>query len=78
MSGTIVALHSAPGDTVEAGDAVITLEAMKMEHTLRATVAGTVNSFAVAAGDSVSEGTVLVEFTATDTDAATDSTGETA
>ena len=71
MSGTIVALHAAPGDTVEAGDAVITLEAMKMEHTLRATVPGTVNGFAVAVGDSVSEGTVLVEFTATD------STGET-
>jgi len=78
MSGTIVALHAAPGDNVEAGDAVITLEAMKMEHTLRATVPGTVNGFAVAAGDSVSEGTVLVEFTAHDTHADTDSKGESA
>ena len=77
MSGTIVALHAAPGDSVEAGDAVITLEAMKMEHTLRATVPGTVNGFAVAAGDSVSEGTVLVEFTAADSHADTDSKGET-
>ncbi|WP_304439482.1 biotin/lipoyl-containing protein, partial [Alcanivorax sp. HI0044] len=77
MSGTIVALHTAPGDSVEAGDAVITLEAMKMEHTLRATVPGTVNGFAVAAGDSVSEGTVLVEFTAADSHADTDSKGET-
>lgn len=78
MSGTIVALHAAPGDSVEAGDAVITLEAMKMEHTLRATVNGTVNGFAVAAGDSVSEGTVLVEFSAHETHANTDSKGETA
>lgn len=78
MSGTIVALHAAPGDSVEAGDAVITLEAMKMEHTLRATVPGTVNGFAVAAGDSVSEGTVLVEFSAHETHANTDSKGETA
>jgi len=77
MSGTIVALHAAPGDSVEAGDAVITLEAMKMEHTLRATVPGTVNGFAVAAGDSVSEGTVLVEFSAADSHADTDSKGET-
>ncbi|MED5389111.1 MAG: biotin carboxylase N-terminal domain-containing protein, partial [Pseudomonadota bacterium] len=62
MSGTIVALHVSPGDTVAPGDAVITLEAMKMEHTLRATVPGTVHDFHVAAGDSVSEGTLLVEF----------------
>ena len=62
MSGTIVALHVSAGDSVAAGDAVITLEAMKMEHTLRATVPGTVHDFHVAAGDSVSEGTLLLEF----------------
>ena len=62
MSGTIVALHVSAGDAVAAGDAVITLEAMKMEHTLRATVPGTVHDFHVATGDSVSEGTLLVEF----------------
>jgi 3-methylcrotonyl-CoA carboxylase alpha subunit len=50
------------GDAGAAGDAVITLEAMKMEHTLRATVPGTVHDFHVATGDSVSEGTLLVEF----------------
>lgn len=64
MSGSIVALHVEPGSKVEAGDAVITLEAMKMEHTLRATVRGQVHDFHVAAGDSVSEGTLLVEFEA--------------
>ena len=75
MSGIIVALHVAPGDSVEAGDAVITLEAMKMEHTLRATVPGTVNDFTVAAGDSVSEGTLLVDFTAQDEDTDNGATG---
>ena len=64
MSGTIVALHVEAGATVAPGDAVITLEAMKMEHTLRATEAGTVQHFPVSAGDSVSEGTLLVEFEA--------------
>ncbi|EKF73075.1 acetyl-CoA carboxylase, biotin carboxylase [Alcanivorax hongdengensis A-11-3] len=64
MSGTIVALHVQAGEHVAAGDAVITLEAMKMEHTLRATEPGTVHDFHVAAGDSVSEGTLLVEFEA--------------
>jgi 3-methylcrotonyl-CoA carboxylase alpha subunit len=62
MSGTIVALHVNPGDRVAAGDAVITLEAMKMEHTLRAGGNGIVHGFNVGAGDSVSEGTLLVEF----------------
>ena len=62
MSGTIVACHVQPGSTVAAGAAVITLEAMKMEHTLRAPAAGTVRSFAVSAGDSVAEGTLLVDF----------------
>lgn len=62
MSGTIVALHVDAGSRVAAGDAVITLEAMKMEHTLRATSAGIVSGFPVAAGDSVSEGTLLVAF----------------
>ena len=62
MSGTIVACHVAEGAQVEPGEAVITLEAMKMEHTLRASVPGTVQSFLVKAGDSVAEGTMLVEF----------------
>ena len=59
-----MALHVEAGATVAPGDAVITLEAMKMEHTLRATEAGTVQHFPVSAGDSVSEGTLLVEFEA--------------
>lgn len=64
MSGTIVATHVEAGSEVTAGEAVITLEAMKMEHTLRATEDGVVNAFMVTAGASVSEGTVLVDFTA--------------
>ncbi len=64
MSGTIVALHVESGAVVAPGDAVITLEAMKMEHTLRATEPGTVVGFHVAAGDSISEGTLLVDFIA--------------
>jgi 3-methylcrotonyl-CoA carboxylase alpha subunit len=62
MSGTIVACHVAPGRAVAAGEAVITLEAMKMEHTLRAPAPGTVRGFSVSAGDTVAEGTLLVDF----------------
>ncbi|HCJ65664.1 MAG TPA: methylcrotonoyl-CoA carboxylase, partial [Alcanivorax sp.] len=68
MSGTIVACHVAAGATVAAGDAVITLEAMKMEHTLRAGAAGTVERFHVADGDSVAEGTLLVDFNSLDSE----------
>ena len=64
MSGRIVACHVAPGTRVEPGAAVITLEAMKMEHTLRASVAGTVAAYLVSEGDQVSEATALVSFEA--------------
>ena len=62
MSGTVVALHVQAGAAVKAGDAVVTMEAMKMEHTLRAPAAGTVTELPFAAGDTVSEGTLLVQF----------------
>ena len=36
MSGQVIAVHVTEGDAVEAGDALLVLEAMKMEHTIRA------------------------------------------
>jgi len=62
MSGTVVALHVEPGSTVSAGTAVITMEAMKMEHTLRAPVAGTVKALLAKVGEQVAEGTLLADF----------------
>lgn len=66
MSGTVVAVHVQPGATVNAGTAVITMEAMKMEHALRAPANGTVSALLAAVGEQVSEGTLLAEFTATE------------
>jgi 3-methylcrotonyl-CoA carboxylase alpha subunit len=68
MSGSVVALHVQPGTMVNAGTAVITMEAMKMEHTLRAPADGTVSALLAAVGEQVSEGTLLAEFNATKTD----------
>ncbi|GAA3277275.1 biotin carboxylase N-terminal domain-containing protein [Paenarthrobacter aurescens] len=43
MPGTVVSVSVTDGDTVEAGQALLAVEAMKMEHQLVATVAGTVH-----------------------------------
>ena len=49
------------GARVEAGDAVVAVEAMKMEHVLRAAVAGTVR-LDVAVGDQVARGGVVARI----------------
>ena len=58
MPGAVVAVFVADGDTVAAGDRVVAVEAMKMEHSLTAPVAGTVRLH-VADGDQVAAGQVL-------------------
>jgi 3-methylcrotonyl-CoA carboxylase alpha subunit len=62
MPGQVIAVHVAIGATVAAGDALLVLEAMKMEHTIRAPHDGVVQRVAFAAGDRVEEGAVLVEI----------------
>jgi acetyl/propionyl-CoA carboxylase alpha subunit len=56
MQGTIVAIELRAGDAVRAGQAVLVMEAMKMEHEIRAAVSGVVRELAVAVGDTVFEG----------------------
>jgi 3-methylcrotonyl-CoA carboxylase alpha subunit len=64
MPGRVISLLVDPGTHVEANEPVIVLEAMKMEHTLRAPSSGTVVSFRFAAGEQVDEGAELVDFRA--------------
>jgi acetyl/propionyl-CoA carboxylase alpha subunit len=52
MPGTVISVSVASGDTVAAGDTLLTVEAMKMEHRLTAALPGTV-SMSVAPGDLV-------------------------
>jgi propionyl-CoA carboxylase alpha chain len=59
MPGSVVRIEVIEGDRVMAGTAVIVLEAMKMEHTVRAPADGVVATIAVAAGDQVESGQVL-------------------
>jgi biotin carboxyl carrier protein len=60
MQGTIVKVLVSEGDEVEAGQAVLVLEAMKMENHINAESGGTVREIRVEAGDTVGTGDVLV------------------
>ncbi|GAA4545369.1 hypothetical protein GCM10023175_25020 [Pseudonocardia xishanensis] len=60
MLGGVVRVLAAEGDPVTAGQPLVVLEAMKMEHTVAAPVDGTVAELRVAQGDQVETGQVLV------------------
>jgi 3-methylcrotonyl-CoA carboxylase alpha subunit len=62
MNGSIVRVLVDAGQQVEAGTALVVLEAMKMEHSIRAPHAGTVKALYCSEGEMVGEGTVLVEL----------------
>ncbi|MET4580007.1 acetyl/propionyl/methylcrotonyl-CoA carboxylase subunit alpha [Ottowia thiooxydans] len=64
MNGRVVAVLVAQGDLVEAGQPIITLEAMKMEHVHLAPVSGRVSALSAALGEQVTLRRVLVEITA--------------
>lgn len=62
MPGRIIAVDVAPGATVAKGQKLVTLEAMKMEHSLVAPFDGVVAELNAEAGGQVSEGTLLVRI----------------
>lgn len=62
MPGLIVDIRVQPGQTVQKGDALMVLEAMKMENILKAPADGTVGSLKVNLRDNVQKGQVLVQF----------------
>jgi geranyl-CoA carboxylase alpha subunit len=64
MNGRVVAVLVKPGDKVAAGQPVMTLEAMKMEHVHTAGIAGTIAAIDVAEGEQVTTGKIVVEIEA--------------
>ncbi len=66
MPGSVVRVMVAEGDVVSAGQALVVLEAMKMEHTLVAPGPGTVASVAVEVGSHVETGGLLAVITLVD------------
>ena len=63
LPGTVVAVHVAAGERVARAAPLITVEAMKMEHTLTAPYEGVVSRIPFGVGDRVQAGAVLVELT---------------
>ncbi|MBL1353425.1 MAG: sodium-extruding oxaloacetate decarboxylase subunit alpha [Zetaproteobacteria bacterium] len=61
MPGRIVAINVSEGDTVKAGDTILTVEAMKMENPVHAPVSGVVKAIYVVEGDNVNPDECLVE-----------------
>ncbi|MDJ0612694.1 MAG: acetyl/propionyl/methylcrotonyl-CoA carboxylase subunit alpha [Rhizobiaceae bacterium] len=66
MPGLVKKVSAKTGDAVEDGDALIVLEAMKMEHTLVAPRDGIIAEFNVNEGDQVEDGDILIALEASD------------
>jgi 3-methylcrotonyl-CoA carboxylase alpha subunit len=60
MPGKVIAVLVQKGQAVSRGQALLRLEAMKMEHTLAASIDGEVEALSVRAGDQVDEGSTLL------------------
>jgi biotin carboxyl carrier protein len=71
MPGAVVRILGAVGDVVDAGDTIIVVEAMKMEHRIDCPTSGTIAAILVEVGDQVDAGTLLASV-----DDATDRTAD--
>jgi 3-methylcrotonyl-CoA carboxylase alpha subunit len=66
LPGTVVAVHVSTGERVERGAPLLTIEAMKMEHTVTAPYAGTIERIPFGLSDRVAAGAILVEISPRD------------
>src|SRR5262249_160544 len=64
MPGKIIEVTARPGQRVKRGEALLVLEAMKMEHTIVAPADGIIGGVHFAPGDLVEEGAALIAFSA--------------
>jgi acetyl-CoA/propionyl-CoA carboxylase biotin carboxyl carrier protein len=63
MQGTIIKIAVTEGQQVQAGDAVVVLEAMKMEQPLTAHKDGTIAALSVSIGQTVTSGEPICQIT---------------
>ena len=76
MQGTIVTVTARVGEMVHAGDEVLVMEAMKMEHVIQARTSGIVRAIPVSRGDTVFEGQSLAFIEAMTLERVADDAGE--
>jgi methylmalonyl-CoA carboxyltransferase 1.3S subunit len=62
ITGVVVRVAVQPGQTIQAGDILLVLEAMKMETNITSPTAGKVSAIKVGEGESVQAGQVVAEF----------------
>ena len=62
VSGIVVKVVAQPGQTLQVGDTLLVLEAMKMETNITAPVAGKVAAIKAGPGESVQSGQIVAEF----------------
>lgn len=62
MPGKVTKVMVSSGQSVQVGDSVVVMEAMKMEYTLKAEIAGTIKAIPAQVGGQVSLGQLLVEI----------------
>ncbi|MFN4176122.1 carboxyl transferase domain-containing protein [Phenylobacterium sp.] len=68
LQGTVIGVQAAVGETVRKGQALLVMEAMKMEHVVEAAASGVVRAITVEAGDTVFEGHPLAFLEAAGTE----------
>jgi len=66
LPGLIVDVKVNAGEKVKAGQVIVTMEAMKMENQIQATIDGTIKKIFVKKGDNVAEGDALIEIARSD------------
>lgn len=62
MAGAVTALEVAAGDSVTAGQTIAIIEAMKMQHTLRAAMTGRIAELTVSAGEQIAAGALIARI----------------
>jgi acetyl-CoA carboxylase biotin carboxyl carrier protein len=62
LPGLVATVHVKSGDTVDAGDPVVTLQSMKMEIPVTAESGGTVDEILVSEGDEIDTGAVIARL----------------
>ena len=62
MNGTLISVQVKAGQTVKEGDTLVIMEAMKMEHSIKAHADGEVSAVFFKEGELVSEGDILIQL----------------